>query len=127
MPQGGIDKGEAPELAVIRELAEETGIRTAEIIAESKTWIEYTLPDHLLGVAWKGRYRGQRQKWFVLRFRGNDDEIDLAASDRPEFSDWRWVNIAELPNLIVPFKRRVYKKIVEEFRHMAVSEGDDEG
>ncbi len=124
MPQGGIDAGEEPAEAVMRELFEETGIRDAEIIAESKTWLHYTLPDHLLGVAWNGRYRGQRQKWFALRFRGREVDIDVAAGDCPEFSDWRWVDIEDLPKLIVPFKRQAYKRIVDEFRHLAVAKGE---
>jgi len=123
MPQGGIDKGETPAEAVMRELREETGVSSAEIIGESKDWLSYTLPDHLLGVAWKGRYRGQRQKWFALRFQGVEAEIDIVAHGKPEFSDWRWIDIEDLPNLIVPFKRQTYNEVVDEFRHLSVPAG----
>jgi len=115
MPQGGIDAGENPAQAVIRELQEETGTDKAEIIAESEGWREYDLPDDLIGQLWQGRYRGQRQKWFVLRFLGDDGDIDLQAHGTPEFSAWKWVRLDEIVDLIVPFKHRLYTDIVAEF------------
>jgi len=120
MPQGGIDRGERPRNAALRELAEETGIRQAEILAESREWIPYDLPKHLIGKAWRGRFRGQLQKWFALAFTGEDADIDLRASKHPEFSRWRWVPLAETPSLIVPFKRTLYQRLVEEFAPYAV-------
>ena len=120
MPQGGIDEGEDPGEAVLRELAEETSIRSVEIIAETPGWLTYELPLHLLGVAWKGRYRGQKQKWFAMRFTGEESEIDLEPpGHKPEFDAWRWARMAELPELIVPFKRDVYRQIVATFGHLA--------
>jgi len=116
MPQGGIDEGESPEQAVLRELEEETGTANAEIIAETSTWLSYDLPDELIGVAWGGRYRGQVQKWFALRFTGDDDDFDLNAHEEPEFSEWRWIALDELPGLIVPFKRRLYDDLRDEFQ-----------
>ncbi len=115
MPQGGIDEGEAPADAVVRELEEETGTAKADIIAESRAWLTYDLPDELVGVAWGGKYRGQKQKWFALRFTGADSDFDLDAADKPEFREWRWAGLRELPGLIVPFKRRLYDDIVAEF------------
>ena len=115
MPPGGIDEGEDPREAVRRELWEETGVESAEIIAESEGWLDYDLPAELIPKLWKGRYRGQRQKWFALRFLGNDGEIQI---DRPgaEFSAWKWAPLDHLPNLIVPFKKTLYERLVEEFR-----------
>ncbi|MCP5367629.1 MAG: RNA pyrophosphohydrolase [Hyphomicrobiales bacterium] len=115
MPQGGLDDGEKPRKAVIRELREEIGTDKVEIIAKSRTWIKYDLPDHLLGRVWKGRYRGQKQRWFLMRFLGEDGDIDLDASSHPEFDAWRWVDFHALPDLIVPFKRQLYEDIVQEF------------
>ena len=115
MPQGGIDAHEAPADAAQRELAEEIGTDRAEILAESRQWLTYDLPPHLVGKAWKGRYRGQQQKWFAFRFTGSDADIRLN-TDHPEFSDWQWVPPDALVRLIVPFKRQVYAAIVEEFR-----------
>lgn len=117
MPQGGIDKGEQPRAAARRELAEETGISSAEIIAEIPGWLTYELPDELIGVALKGRFRGQRQRWFAMRFTGEDREIDLLArgARRAEFDDWKWAPLDEAPRLIVPFKRAMYERVVSEF------------
>lgn len=115
MPQGGIDPGETPRQAALRELAEEIGTGKAEIIAESRGWMSYDLPAALAAKVWGGRYCGQRQKWFVMRFTGRDSDIDLAAS-HPEFDAWRWVPIDELPRLIVSFKRQLYVDVVTEFR-----------
>ena len=115
MPQGGIDDGEDPREAVFRELWEETGVESAEIIHESQTWLDYDLPVDLIPKLWKGRYRGQRQKWFALRFLGDDSEIQI---DRPdaEFNAWKWAPLEALPSLIVPFKKTLYAQLVEEFR-----------
>lgn len=116
MPQGGIDEGEDPARAVLRELKEETGVEKVKITAASNRWRKYDLPDSLIGVVWGGEYRGQRQKWFALRFLGDDDEIDLERHGKPEFSDWRWVGIDRLVDLAVPFKRAIYADVVAEFR-----------
>jgi putative (di)nucleoside polyphosphate hydrolase len=115
MPQGGIDEGEIPEEAALRELKEEIGTDNAEIIAASADWVTYDLPDYLIGRVWKGRFRGQKQKWFLLRFKGCDADIDLETHN-PEFSHWKWADLATLIESIVPFKRDVYRKVVEEFR-----------
>lgn len=122
MPQGGIDKGESPHDAAFRELAEETGVTNAVMLGESAQWHRYDLPDELLGRAWRGRYRGQEQKWFAMRFDGSDTEIDLDTHDR-EFGTWRWIDPEELPRLIVPFKRAVYEAVVAEFRPLFKSGG----
>lgn len=111
MPQGGIDKGETPKDAALRELKEEVGTKKAEVIAEMDDWITYDLPGHLIGIALHGKYKGQRQKWFALRFTGRESDIDLTAHE-PEFSDYRWVTLEELPDLIVPFKRETYKSVI---------------
>jgi putative (di)nucleoside polyphosphate hydrolase len=118
MPQGGIDKGEAPKEAALRELKEEVGSAKAEIIGEMDDWVTYDLPKHLVGVAFHGKYRGQRQKWFALRFTGKDSDIDLTAHE-PEFSDYQWVSLAALPDLIVPFKRDTYKAVIAAFKSLA--------
>jgi putative (di)nucleoside polyphosphate hydrolase len=114
MPQGGIDAGEAPNVAVFREMREEIGTEKAQVLGESAGWHDYDLPPELLGKIWGGRYRGQRQKWFVLRFTGNDADINIATPE-PEFLAWKWAPVAQLPDLIVPFKRDLYTKIVAEF------------
>ena len=112
MPQGGIDEGEDPQVAALRELAEETAVTSAEIIAESRGWYNYDLPEHLIGKSWKGKYRGQTQKWFALRFTGEDSEIDLAPpGHKQEFDQWRWAPMDEVMDLIVPFKRQVYEQV----------------
>lgn len=114
MPQGGIDEGEDPATAALRELEEEVGTNKAEIIAETKDWLQYDLPHDLIGKVWKGRYRGQRQKWFAMRFLGDDADINLE-TEHPEFCAWKWERLERLPNLIVPFKRKIYQDIVSEF------------
>jgi putative (di)nucleoside polyphosphate hydrolase len=119
MPQGGIEHGEEPRTAALRELAEETGIARAEILAESIGWLSYDLPAELLARTWRGRWRGQRQKWFLMRFTGSDRDIDLGAA-HPEFDAWKWVAISDLPRLVVPFKRQVYLDVLAEFRHLLV-------
>ncbi len=114
MPQGGIDEGETPEQAAMRELGEETGTHKAEIIGSNDTWYTYDLPDNLVPVIWGGRYRGQKQKWFVLRFLGQDSDINIHTAE-PEFSEWRWVEPKTLPDIIVPFKRALYSELVRDF------------
>jgi putative (di)nucleoside polyphosphate hydrolase len=115
MPQGGIDDDEEPSAAAFRELKEEIGTDAAEILAESNDWLFYDLPTELVGKAWGGRWRGQRQKWFVMRYRGTDEDIDIA-TDHPEFSAWKWVSPKRLPRLIVSFKRQLYQQLLDEFQ-----------
>ena len=119
MPQGGIDAGEDPREAALRELEEETGITQAEILAESDDWYYYDLPDDLVPKIWGGRYRGQKQKWFVMRHLADDSAIDIGG-EHPEFSEWKWVPVQQLPSVIVPFKRDLYQQLVTEFGYLAV-------
>ena len=116
MPQGGVDEGEAPREAALRELWEETGVTAdkAEIIAETAGWLPYELPHELVPNIWKGRYRGQEQKWFLLRFLGEDSDVNID-TEHPEFSEWRWLPPSELVAHIVPFKRAVYEAVLDEF------------
>ena len=123
MPQGGIDPGEEPFAAALRELREETNVASVSLLAEAPDWLAYDLPDHIVRSAWKGRYQGQRQKWFALRFEGDESEIDIDSpgGHKPEFDAWRWVAMHELPGLIIPFKRPVYEKVVEAFALFAAA------
>lgn len=118
MPQGGIDEGEDVRAAALRELKEEIGTDNATILAESDDWYTYDLPDHLVPIIWKGRYRGQMQKWFVLRLNGDDSQINITG-EHAEFSEWKWTQIESLPDVIVPFKRELYVALVQEFGHLA--------
>ena len=124
MPQGGIDWQETPREAAMRELEEEIGTRRAEILAESRDWLTYDFPPEITGRVWGGRFRGQRQKWFLMRFTGCDADIDLA-SEHPEFDAWRWVEPEELPGLIVAFKRQLYIDVLSEFRAYCRAAGGD--
>ncbi|MHA6300168.1 RNA pyrophosphohydrolase [Devosia sp. CAU 1758] len=120
MPQGGIDKGEDVLRAALRELHEETSITSVSLLAEAPEWIYYDLPDDVLGQAWNGKYRGQRQRWFAFAFTGPDSEIDVDSPGggrfKPEFNAWRWEKLSRTPSLIVPFKRPAYEQVVEAFR-----------
>jgi putative (di)nucleoside polyphosphate hydrolase len=121
MPQGGVDEGEDLEAAARRELAEETAVVSARFIARTRDWLTYDLPAELIGVAWDGRYRGQKQMWFAARFEGKDGEIDIGPREghEQEFDAWRWASLSELPELVVPFKRAVYVRVVEELGALA--------
>ena len=119
MPQGGIDDGETPRQAALRELREETGTDKAEIIGELPDWIAYDLPEHLVGIAFHGKYRGQKQKWFLMRFTGHDTDVSLGFE--PEFSGWKWVPLDQVAALIVPFKRPSYEAVIEGFRSLVTS------
>lgn len=121
MPQGGIDEGEDPRTAAFRELQEETGVvaAKAEIIGEIDDWLTYDLPAELVGIALKGKFRGQKQYWYAMQFLGNDADIDLTADAHQEFSAWKWVPITEITDLIVPFKRAIYRKVTETFTPLA--------
>ncbi|WP_162653208.1 RNA pyrophosphohydrolase [Lentilitoribacter sp. Alg239-R112] len=121
MPQGGIDKGEDPQKASLRELYEETGMKTVSLLAETNDWLTYDLPDELIGTGLKGKWRGQKQKWFAYRFEGNESEIQVnppVTGEKAEFEEWAWKPMHKLPDLIVPFKRELYKKIVDEFSNL---------
>ena len=122
MPQGGIDDSEDPYKAALRELYEETNIRSVEKLGEIADWLNYDLPPEIAGQAWRGKYRGQTQKWYALRFTGEEREINItspAGGHEPEFIDWRWVEMRELPDLVVPFKRQTYERVVAEFSKFA--------
>ncbi|MFL5289092.1 MAG: RNA pyrophosphohydrolase [Rhodopila sp.] len=119
LPQGGIDADEDPRIAVLRELEEEIGTRNVAIIGEYPDWLTYDLPPDLLGIAWRGKYRGQRQRWYAMRFLGEDAEIRLDLDPHPEFDAWRWVPLAELPALAVGFKRPIYEILTEAFAEFA--------
>ena len=115
MPQGGVDKNEDFLQAAKRELKEETGIKSVELIKELNDWLEYDLPKNLLGKIWEGKYRGQTQKWFIMRFLGKNEEINIKTKN-PEFLDWQWINSSELPNISVNFKTNIYKRLEEELK-----------
>jgi putative (di)nucleoside polyphosphate hydrolase len=123
MPQGGLDPGEEPFACGLRELYEETNIRSVERLGAIDKWLTYDIPREIVGQAWKGKYRGQTQKWFALRFTGNESEIDVAypanGKHEPEFAAWRWEPMQNLPALVVPFKRRIYEQVVDAFIHLA--------
>ncbi len=120
MPQGGIDEGEDPSRAALRELYEETNIKSVEKLGEIADWLTYDIPRDIVGEAWGGKYRGQKQKWYALRFTGEDSEINVTAPGgghhAPEFIDWRWVAMRDLPDLVVPFKRDIYERVVRSSR-----------
>ena len=115
MPQGGVDKNENFLTAMKRELGEETSIKNIKILKELDGWFEYELPQNLLGIIWKGKYRGQKQKWFITKFTGQESEINLE-TEHPEFIEWKWIRIEELPEVIVDFKKNVYKKLLIELK-----------
>jgi putative (di)nucleoside polyphosphate hydrolase len=122
LPQGGIDPGEDPWPAALRELREETNITSVERLGEIAEWLNYDIPPEIAGRAWSGKYRGQTQKWFALRFTGDENEIDVAhpaGGHKPEFVGWRWEPLASLPALVVPFKRKIYERVVAEFSKFA--------
>ena len=116
MPQGGVNEGEDLTSAMKRELNEETGIQNIKILNEIDGWFEYELPNYLLGKIWRGKFRGQKQKWFIVKFLGNDEEINLE-KDKPEFIEWKWLDIENLPNVIVDFKKKVYEKLLPKIRN----------
>lgn len=122
MPQGGIDPGEDPYQAAVRELYEETSVRSVTLLAEAPDWYSYDLPSMVAGRAWRGRYRGQTQRWFAFRFEGDESEINISkpggGHHKPEFDEWRWEEMRRLPELIIPFKRDVYENVVSAFRFL---------
>ena len=122
MPQGGIDENEDPYKAALRELYEETSIRSVQKLGEIADWLTYDIPTQLASEAWGGKYRGQKQKWYALRFTGRDGEINISEpgdGHEPEFVEWRWVAMKELPDLVVPFKRQTYERVLKEFSRFA--------
>ena len=126
MPQGGIDDGEKPYPAALRELYEETSIKSVEKLGEIRGWLVYDIPKKIGSKAWKGKYRGQTQKWYALRFTGKDSEIDVenpGGGHDPEFVEWRWAPMADLPDLVVPFKRKTYERVVKAFSRFTNSTG----
>src|SRR5262249_32599456 len=126
MPQGGLDRGEDPYRAALRELREETNISSVALLAEAREWLAYDLPPAVAASVWRGRYRGQSQKWYAFRLVGDESEIDVAhpaGGHKPEFAEWRWEPMQHLPDLVIPFKRRVYEQVVTEFAHLADQRG----
>ncbi len=119
LPQGGIDNGEDPAAAALRELQEETGTGSVEIIGEVDDWLNYDLPPDLRGKVWQGRYRGQTQKWFAMRFLGDESEINPTSVEQPEFATWKWADLAEIPEMAVAFKKSIYQTLVNEFARFA--------
>ena len=115
LPQGGIENDEDPKAAALRELKEETGVQSVKILAELEDWLSYDLPHELVNILWAGKYRGQKQKWFAMLFIGNESEIDPLNVKFPEFRNWRWAELGELPHIAVPFKRGIYTTIAGEF------------
>ena len=119
MPQGGIENGESPRNAGLRELKEEIGTNNVKLIGEIDNWLNYDIPQKLSSKLWNGKYRGQTQKWLAFQFLGNDDEININTED-PEFKEWKWEEHKNLVNLAVPFKKDIYKKIINEFSHLFI-------
>jgi len=115
MPQGGIDEGESPQAAALRELEEETSIKSVELIARAKEWHTYRFPPELVSKLWGGQYSGQQQMWFLMRFLGEDDEINLQTA-HPEFNDWKWTSVDDLLEVVIDFKRDLYRAVIEEFK-----------
>ena len=120
MPQGGVDIGENFYEAALRELKEETSIKSVKLIKEIDGYISYNLPDHLLGIIWKGRYKGQKQKWFIVKFEGDDKEININTKN-PEFLEWKWVNLDKITDLVVDFKLNVYSRVKEEVKKILIN------
>jgi len=112
MPQGGLDKGEKAKSAALREMKEEIGTDKGKIVGKTDKWLTYDLPPQVVHLVWKGRYRGQKQRWYAVKFTGTDKDIDLYSTNHPEFDKWKWVSVDDLVKYIVPFKRKLYKKIV---------------
>ena len=117
MPQGGVDSGENYYQAALRELEEETSIKNVEFIKEIEGYISYELPDYLLGIIWKGKFKGQKQKWFIVKFLGNDSEININTK-KPEFFEWKWIDVSQLTDVVVHFKLEVYKKLQREIKNI---------
>ncbi len=126
MPQGGIDDGEDPETAVFREMEEEIGTRNARILASMNEWLFYDIPMHTANKLWDAKYRGQKQRWIALQFMGHDEEINLNAHDHPEFMAWKWIELKDLLDYVVPFKRETYERVIEEFQEVVddIQNGD---